>query len=94
MALLGFEAQVEAHFSPFGDSVILTQDSARFGPNVPWPRKQFWTQQMKDLGDVGHLESRFGPFRDSVCVEARWMNGLHQMYHELRNHFGRTRWHS
>jgi hypothetical protein len=23
------------------------------------------------LGDVGHVESRFGPFRDSVSVGAR-----------------------
>ena len=27
MVLLGDEAQLEAHFGPFGDSVIMTQDS-------------------------------------------------------------------
>jgi hypothetical protein len=31
----------------------------------------FWTQRMELLGDGGHLESRFGPFRDSVSVSAR-----------------------
>jgi hypothetical protein len=45
---------------------------------------------MELLGDVGHLESRFGPFRDTVSVGARYVNGLHQTYRKLRNHFGRT----
>jgi hypothetical protein len=49
---------------------------------------------MELLGDVGHVESRFGPFRDSVSVGARLVHGLGQTYHKLRNHFGRTRWHS
>jgi hypothetical protein len=44
------------------------------------------------LGYVGHVESCFGPFRDSVCVNVRWVHGLRQSYHSLRNHFGRTRW--
>jgi hypothetical protein len=26
---------------------------------------------MELLGDVGHVESRFGPFEDSVSVDAR-----------------------
>jgi hypothetical protein len=49
---------------------------------------------MELLGDVGHLESHFGLFRDSVSVGARQVNGLRQTYHMLRNHFGCTRWHS
>jgi hypothetical protein len=28
-------------------------------------------QPMELLGDVGHVESRFGPFEDSVNVSAR-----------------------
>jgi hypothetical protein len=55
-----------------------------------WPRKPFWTQRIELLGDVGRLESRFGPFRDSVSVDARKVNGLRQMYHQHRNRFGRT----
>ena len=46
------------------------------------------------LGDMGHVESCFGPFGDSVSVGARYMRGLRQTYHRLRNHFGRTRWNS
>jgi hypothetical protein len=42
------------------------------------------------LGDVGHLESYFGPFGDMGSVDARYMLGLHQMYNRLRNPFGHT----
>jgi hypothetical protein len=45
---------------------------------------------MELLGDVGHIQSRFGPFGDSVIVRARLVRGLRQMYHRLKNHFGRT----
>jgi hypothetical protein len=45
-------------------------------------------------GDVGHVESCFGLFGDSVGVGARQVQDLHQMYNRLRNHFGRTRWYS
>jgi hypothetical protein len=49
---------------------------------------------MKLLGDVGHVESRFGPFRDFVSVGARLVHGLRQTSNRLRNHFGHTRWYS
>jgi hypothetical protein len=49
---------------------------------------------MELLGDVGHVESHFGPFEDSICLGARYIHSLHQTYHSLRNHFGRTRWNS
>jgi hypothetical protein len=70
MALLDCEAQVEAHFDPFGDSAKC-KISAWFGPYVPWPWKPFWTQLMGLLGDMGHLESRIGLFRYNVSVGAR-----------------------
>jgi hypothetical protein len=45
------------------------------------------------LGDVGPMESRFGQFGGGVGVDvsvgARSVHGLHQMYHTLRNRFGR-----
>jgi hypothetical protein len=41
-------------------------------------------------GDVGHVESHFGLFGDSVCVGARYAHGLRQTFHRLRNNFGRT----
>ena len=44
---------------------------ARFAPNVPWAQKLCWTHSMKLLGDVGHVESCFGPFGDGVSVGAR-----------------------
>jgi hypothetical protein len=31
---------------------------------------------MELLGDVGHVESRFGPFGDSVSVGARQLHSL------------------
>jgi hypothetical protein len=40
-------------------------------PNVLEAQKLFWTHPMELLGDVGHVESHFGPFRDSVSVAAR-----------------------
>ena len=46
---------------------------------------------MELLGDVGHVEYHFILFGDSVSVGARYVHGLRQMYHRLRNHFGRTR---
>ena len=43
---------------------------------------------MELLGDVGLVESRFGPFGDSVGVGARSVHGLRHTYHWLINHFG------
>ena len=49
---------------------------------------------MELLGDMGHVESRFDLFGDSVSVGARYVHGWCQMYRRLRNHFGCTRWYS
>jgi hypothetical protein len=46
------------------------------------------------LGDVGHMESHLFLFGDSISVGARLVHGLLQVYHRLRNHFGRTRLYS
>jgi hypothetical protein len=43
---------------------------------------------MELLGDMGHAESRFGPFGDSVSVGASLVHGLRLTYHMLGNHFG------
>jgi class 3 adenylate cyclase len=40
------------------------------------------------LGDVGQVEACFGPFGDSVNLDARQVHGLHRMYHGPVNHFG------
>ena len=42
------------------------------------------------IGYVGHVESCFGPFGDRTSIGARWVHGLHQLYHGVRNHFGRS----
>ena len=65
MVLLGDEAQVDACFSPFGDSV----SGARFGPNKAW--KSFRKHTMELLGDEAQVESHFGLFGDIVSVGAR-----------------------
>ena len=46
------------------------------------------------LGDVGHVESQFGPFGDSANLDASLLHGLCRTYHSLKSHFGRTRWNS
>jgi hypothetical protein len=38
---------------------------------ISWAWKWFWTHLMELLSDVGHVESRLGPFGDSVNVSAR-----------------------
>jgi hypothetical protein len=43
----------------------------RFASNGPGAQKSFWTRPMEPLGDVGLVESRFGPFGDNVNVGAR-----------------------
>jgi hypothetical protein len=48
------------------------------------------THPMELLGDVGHVESRFSLFGDSVSVGARQLDGLRQTYHTLRDRFGHT----
>jgi hypothetical protein len=46
------------------------------------------------LGDEAQVEARFRPFKDSANLDARYVHGLCQTYHSLRNRFGRTRWNS
>jgi hypothetical protein len=49
---------------------------------------------MELLGDVGHVESHFGLFRDSVSIDARQVLSLRQAYHRLRNNLGHIGWYS
>ena len=49
---------------------------------------------MERLGDVGHVETRFDPFGDSVSVGASYVHGLRKTYHRLSICFGHTRWYS
>ena len=65
MVLLGDGGQVEASFSPFGDSV----SGARFVPNKAW--MSFWKHPMELLCDEAQVKSCFGLFGDSVSVCTR-----------------------
>jgi hypothetical protein len=49
---------------------------------------------MELLGDVGHVEARFGPFGDSANLDARYVHGLRRTYERIENHIGRTQWNS
>jgi hypothetical protein len=49
---------------------------------------------MELLGDVGYVESHLFLFGDCVSVGVGLVHDLRQTYHQLRNHFGRTRWYS
>jgi hypothetical protein len=44
------------------------------------------------LDDEAQVEARFDPFGDRTNLDSREVHGLHQMYHRLINHFGRTEW--
>ena len=50
---------------------ILTQDWCMVCAESTIGSESFWTHPMELLGDVGHVESHFGPFGDSASVDAR-----------------------
>jgi hypothetical protein len=49
--------------------LVLVQVRRWFAPNIPQAWKLFLTHTMELLGDVGHVESVFGPFGDSVTLD-------------------------
>jgi hypothetical protein len=71
LVVLGDEAQVEAHFGPLEDSANLDAWEMHVWCKTFHKLKSFWTHALELLGDVGHVESRFYPFGDSVSVGAR-----------------------
>jgi hypothetical protein len=42
-----------------------------FALNKLRAQKSFRTHPIEHLGDVGHVESQFGPFKDSVSIGTR-----------------------
>ena len=40
------------------------------------------------LAEEAQMKARFGLFRDSANLNARWVHSLHETYHMLRNQFG------
>ena len=72
MVPLGDEAQVEAHFGLSDIELILTQDRCTVCvERTIGSEKSFWMHPIELLGDVGHVESHFFLFGDSVSVGAR-----------------------
>jgi hypothetical protein len=71
MVLLGDEAQVEDCFIHWEIVLILTQDWYTVCAERTIGLEIILTHPMELLGDMPHVESRFGPFRDSVSVGAR-----------------------
>jgi hypothetical protein len=49
---------------------------------------------MELLGDVGHVEARFGLFGDSADLNARQVHHLRRTYHRHGNRFEQTQWYS
>jgi hypothetical protein len=72
MVLLRDEAQVDACLGPFGNSANLDARLFHgFALNRPQAQKSCWTHPIEHLGDVGHVESYFSPFRDNVSIGVR-----------------------
>jgi hypothetical protein len=54
---------VDGHFGLFGDSANLDVRLVHgFTLNIAHAQKSFWTHPIEHLGDLGHVESHFGPF--------------------------------
>ena len=71
MVLLGDEAQLEARFGPFDDSVILTEDQC-----MVYVERTIGLEIVLDAPDGtprrrGSCGISFGPFGDGVSVSAR-----------------------
>ena len=56
--------------------LILMQDSCMVCVECTIGSEIIFTHPMELLGDLGHVESRFFPFGDSVSVGARLVHGL------------------
>ena len=71
--------------------LVLAQDSCTVCAECTSARKSFWAHPIVLIANVGQEESRLDPFGDSVSLGARYVHGLHQMYHGRGNRFGHTR---
>jgi hypothetical protein len=71
MALLGDEAQAEAHFSPFVDNVSVGARWMHSLRQQTIGSKLFWTHLMVLLGDEAQVKAHFGTIGDSANLNAR-----------------------
>ena len=68
MVLLGDESQVVPRFSPFGDSVIFTQDRCTICTERTIGSKIILNAPIVHLGDEAQLVARFSTFGDSAIL--------------------------
>ena len=71
MVLLGDEAQVEAHFGPFGDTANLDAGRCTVCAERAIGSETILDAPIELLGGMGCVESCFGPFGDSARVGPR-----------------------
>jgi hypothetical protein len=71
MVLLGDEAQVDDRFGLFRESANLTQNRCTVCVERTIGSKIILDTPEEHLGDMGHVESHFKPFGDSVSIGAR-----------------------
>ena len=71
MVPLGDESQVQPRFGLLDIVLILTQDRCTVLRRTYHKLGNCWDAPMELLGDVGHVESRFFLFGDSVTIGAR-----------------------
>ena len=66
------------NLAPFGDSASRDLHGLR---RTCHKLGIVWTHPIELLGDMGHVESHFFPFGDSVSVGAKSVHILRQTYH-------------
>jgi hypothetical protein len=71
MVLLGDEAQVEAHFSPFGDTLIMMQDRCTVCGKHTTRSEIVLDAPDVLLGDKAQGEAHLGLFGDSANLDTR-----------------------
>ena len=71
MVPLGDEAQVEARFSPFGDSANLVADRCTVCTERTIGSEIILEAPIVLQGDEAQVEGCFGLFRDSASLDAR-----------------------
>jgi hypothetical protein len=56
--------------------LILTRDRCTICAERTTGQKSFWIHQIEHHGDVGHVDSHFGPFKDNVTIGPNQVHGL------------------
>ena len=94
MELLGHAGHVESRSVHLEMVFVLVQESCTVCAEHTIGSEIILDAPVVLLGDEAQLEASFGPFGDSVNLEARSVHGLRRTYHRLGNRVGHTRWSS